>query len=217
MTNGAGASLQRPSAASKQPQGEKGRRTRARVVVAAREVFEEKGYLDARVVDIASRAGIGHGTFYSYFDSKEDIFSECAHAVAADLFTAYDVPEGLSTTERMRLRNHRYVELYERNAAMMGQLEQVALFNAELLELRKSIRSHFVARVESAIAHLNRSLPAAEWQLDPRIAANALGSLVDNFCYTWFVLGEDFERELALATIDRIWARALRLGDGEPE
>lgn len=200
------------TAPSKQPQGRKGKRTRARVVAAARKVFEEKGYLDARVVDIANKAEIGHGTFYSYFDSKEDIFSECAHAVAADLFTAYDVPPGLSTSERMRLRNHRYVELYERNAAMMGLLEQVALFNDELLALRKSIRHNFVARVESAITHLNSSRPGDEPKLDPRVAANALGSLVDNFCYTWFVLGEDFDREQALETIDMIWARALRIG-----
>jgi AcrR family transcriptional regulator len=209
MTQGKGAVVSKP----KLPQGAKGQRTRARVVAAARAVFERKGYLDARVVDIAVDAGIGHGTFYSYFDSKEDVFSECAHAVAEDLFTAYDVPPGLSPTERIHHRNHRYVQLYEKNAAMMGLMEQVALFNEDLLELRTSIRRHFVERVESAIAHLNETRPADEVKLDPLLAANALGSLVDNFCYTWFVLGEPFQRDAALETIDRIWTRALGLED----
>ena len=61
--------------------------TRARLLDAAKEVFEETGFLEARIADIAERAGMSHGSFYHYFDSKEQIFREVAEVQEA-LLTA---------------------------------------------------------------------------------------------------------------------------------
>ena len=47
------------------PRMTKGQRTRRRLLESARTVFERQGYYDARVVDIATEAGVGHGTFYT--------------------------------------------------------------------------------------------------------------------------------------------------------
>ena len=54
------------------PRSRKGERTRARLIDAAREVFERDGFLTARIADIASTAGLSQGSFYHYFESKED-------------------------------------------------------------------------------------------------------------------------------------------------
>jgi len=60
---------------------------RAELMDAAALVFLEKGYEAATVADITGRAGSSHGTFYVYFDSKEDIFD----AVAQDrVMVAFD-------------------------------------------------------------------------------------------------------------------------------
>src|SRR5262245_47398715 len=56
----------------------RGQRTRAALVDAAAEVFAEKQFLATNVSDIAKRAGTAHGTFYRYFNSKEEIFREVA-------------------------------------------------------------------------------------------------------------------------------------------
>src|SRR5688500_3068892 len=47
---------------------------RACILQAARCVFARQGYADTVVDDIAGQAGIGKGTLYLYFDSKEAIF-----------------------------------------------------------------------------------------------------------------------------------------------
>lgn len=47
---------------------------RRALAVAATEVFAEKGYAGARIVDVAERAGVGKGTVYEYFRSKEELF-----------------------------------------------------------------------------------------------------------------------------------------------
>ncbi|MSQ03918.1 MAG: TetR/AcrR family transcriptional regulator [Myxococcales bacterium] len=47
---------------------------RAQILRAARAIFIERGYLSARVEDIASRAGLSKGAVYFYFESKREIF-----------------------------------------------------------------------------------------------------------------------------------------------
>src|SRR5213592_5031135 len=69
------------SEAQNGPRSRKGEQTRARLLDAAKEIFEENGFLEARISDIAERAGLSHGAFYHYFDSKEQIFREIAEAM----------------------------------------------------------------------------------------------------------------------------------------
>jgi AcrR family transcriptional regulator len=44
------------------------------IVEAAFRVFAGKGYAAARIIDVAETAGVGKGTIYEYFRSKEDLF-----------------------------------------------------------------------------------------------------------------------------------------------
>ena len=52
---------------------ERAERRREQILEAAERVFAEKGYHEAGIADIAADLGIGHGTFYRYFDNKRDI------------------------------------------------------------------------------------------------------------------------------------------------
>ena len=47
---------------------------RGRIIEAAAQVFARKGFAGTIIADIAVQAGIGKGTIYEYFDSKEDLF-----------------------------------------------------------------------------------------------------------------------------------------------
>jgi len=46
---------------------------RQQLLEAATAVFAEEGFVSVRVADIADRAGIGKGTVYEYFSSKEEL------------------------------------------------------------------------------------------------------------------------------------------------
>ena len=70
----------------------RGARTRAALVKAARALFERKGYLDTNVGDIAKRASVAHGTFYTYFSSKEEIFGEVADELQHHLLSTSPRP-----------------------------------------------------------------------------------------------------------------------------
>ena len=58
----------------RQPRTERGRRTRDRLLQAAEYEFGEKGFHEASISGITRRAGVALGSFYTYFESKEEVF-----------------------------------------------------------------------------------------------------------------------------------------------
>jgi AcrR family transcriptional regulator len=58
---------------------------RAAVAGAAATVFAERGVSGTAVSDIARAAGIAHGTFYLYFESKDDVLLAVAEQFVASL------------------------------------------------------------------------------------------------------------------------------------
>ncbi|ANP46539.1 TetR/AcrR family transcriptional regulator [Candidatus Viadribacter manganicus] len=63
------------------PKTERGRRTLRRLLDAAAEEFGARGYHETAISSITQRAGVGLGTFYVYFKSKEEVF----RALVADM------------------------------------------------------------------------------------------------------------------------------------
>ncbi len=60
--------------AEKAPRTERGRRTVRKLLSAAAQEFGERGYHEAAITGITARAGVALGTFYTYFESKEELF-----------------------------------------------------------------------------------------------------------------------------------------------
>jgi AcrR family transcriptional regulator len=199
----------------REPRTLKGRRTRAALVQAAREVFEEQGFLDARISDIAKTAGVAYGTFYGYFDSKEAVFQEVAREVVGEIFEASRV-RGAPTESPVagiELANRLFLEAWSKNRRILAILDQVATFNDYFRELWRDIRRLFVERAERGIARLQAD-GLADPDLDAHVAGAALGGMVENFARAWLLHGEPFDGEVALATLTRLWAKGIGLDVG---
>lgn len=194
----------------------KGQRTRASLVQAAAEVFSREKFLDARVADISETAGVAHGTFYTYFSSKEEVFKEVILGVQRDMASDGAGPP-LATEASpwtiVETANRQYLRAYRRNAELMATLEQVATFNDDVRRLRLELRDLFVVRNTRAITRWQES-GIADPEINACYAANALGTMVDRFAYTWFVLGQEFEEDLAVETLTRMWLQALGVDHG---
>lgn len=54
----------------------RGMKTRSKIIDAGQELFGEKGFHKTNAVEIAARAGVGTGTFYSYFNNKKEVMVE---------------------------------------------------------------------------------------------------------------------------------------------
>ena len=62
------------SSSQKSPKTKRGRITRNKLLEAAEIEFGEKGFHETGISGITYRAGVALGTFYTYFESKEEIF-----------------------------------------------------------------------------------------------------------------------------------------------
>lgn len=97
-----------PAAMRSPPRTRRGKSTREAILRAAEEVFGARGFAAAAIADITRAAGIAQGTFYIYFDGKEDAFrelvAEMGRLTRKRLSEAVaDAPDRL-TAERMGLR-----------------------------------------------------------------------------------------------------------------
>jgi len=61
---------------------------RREIIDAAFERFAESGYHATGIADIATHLGIGHGTFYRYFENKRDIIDHVVDDVIGRIMTA---------------------------------------------------------------------------------------------------------------------------------
>jgi AcrR family transcriptional regulator len=209
----------RSPAAQPGPRSRKGARTRARLIDAARDVFERDGFLTARIADIATAAGLSQGSFYHYFESKEQIFREVAAAQEARLTAPPDATErdGADGSDAPRAvigrANRRYFERYCDAADLMGVIEQVSRYDEPVNTARFATMQHFVERAERSIRKLQAN-GLADPQLDPTIAADALGAMVARFAEIWLVQGyREYDFDTAVEQLTRLWANALGLPD----
>ncbi len=206
------------AAETNETRSRKGARTRVRLLAAAKQVFEEDGFLEVRISDITERAKLSHGSFYHYFDSKEQIFREVAEAQEARLTMpplATDRATGRDDSPRERIRkgNRRYLERYRDEARIMGIIEQVSRYDDHVNAARASRQKHFSDRSEREIRRLQKG-GWADPRIDPAIAATALGAMVARFAELWLVQGyAEYDFDQALEQLTLLWANALGLPD----
>jgi AcrR family transcriptional regulator len=72
---------------AKQPRTERGRRTLRAILDAAAAEFGERGFHDTGITQITQRAGVALGTFYTYFDSKEEVFRALVRDMSQQVLT----------------------------------------------------------------------------------------------------------------------------------
>jgi len=211
-------SMARSSLLRDLPTTERGLRTRAALIAAARKVFERMGYLDARLIDITRAANCSAGTFYTYFSSKEEIFAAVLEVAQEDMLhpgmphvTTDDDPAAI-----IEASNRAYLQAYQRNAKLMGLLEQVANVDPEFRELRTLRSNAFVRRNARSIARLQAD-GQADPDLDPLLAARALSGMMSRFAFGHFVTREDRDDtpvttdEALVQIVTRLWVNALRI------
>jgi AcrR family transcriptional regulator len=197
----------------------KGLRTRARLIDAARAVFQEQGYINARISDITDRAGLSKGLFYHYFDTKEELFRMLAEEVDERLAQALsDVILGHATSastprERVREAMRMHYKTYSGEVKMLLVIEEAARHDQQVEALRRERYGRYTSMMEKSIRQL-QARGLADPQMDPPIAAAALGSVNHRFGEVWLVQGDlDGDFDHIVDQISRFMANALQLPD----
>lgn len=199
------------------PASARGRRTRAALLKAARGIFERDGFLDARITDIADLASVSHGSFYTYFSSKDEIFREVVFAMREEFASAEHlvVEEGDDPVQVIANATRQYLETYRAHAALLGTIEQVSTFVTKTKWLRQIRSSGHIGRTTDFIRMLQKR-GLVDKQLDVNYVGPALSVMVTRFAYISFVeqasIGNKTDVEKSVTALTQIWARALGLG-----
>lgn len=150
---------------------ERSAQIRSELVAAAERMLGQKGYERTTISDITTEAGLGFGTFYRYFPSKEEIYQELV-ATGLDVLTdAIDARCQRTSDARQRLR------------AIVAETVRFASERSELFLLISTGGAGVREAVRRGVRRLTRCLHG--WlepgfadgtfaPIDPRVAVHAL-------------------------------------------
>lgn len=137
----------------------------------AKEIFFEKGYADSTVEEIARRAGLGKGTFYYYFKTKDDLFLSLAFPLLEK------INKSLKGIEK-KLINHKYQNCKEIIMAFHNHFMSVYNFDPKglkiiqarqqedlLFSMTDETREKFTSRASSGF-QLSRDILAKAMKMD---------------------------------------------------
>jgi AcrR family transcriptional regulator len=174
------------------PTTKKGRRTRTAILEAAGLVFARDGYVDARMIDIASEAGLSTGGLYRYFDNKTEVLA----ALIADIHEEFYQQSGhtrpiLRTDPLAALTeaNRGYIEYYYKNRQVMRVFVEAAAIDERFRVILRSMRERHVARFTATYEALYKT--GVVRGVPTRIAAEAMTCMVEQCCYVWFAQEDD--------------------------
>ncbi len=193
-----------------EPTTPKGLRTRAAILAAARQVFSEVGYVEARMSDVVGASGLSMGAVYRYFENKEDLFAQVIADLHELLFEASRSPVSLQEDPYAALlaANSGYLALYHENRDLMRAFVESTAMEPRFLAIWWNMRERHVDRFVAVV----RRLGVTEIDgLDARTAAQAMASLVEQSAYTWFAHHALNDTEVGVEDAARLVTRAWYL------
>ncbi len=110
---------------------------RAEIVEAAFVEFSERGYHQTAIADIAQRLGIGHGTFYRYFENKRDILEHVIVDTMSEisaLLAAENAPSAVTTLADYEAQCQRISARFREFAAANPRALRLVLFEATSID-----------------------------------------------------------------------------------
>lgn len=199
------------SGMKERPTTARGVRTRAALVTAARTVFERDGFLASRLTDITDEANLAVGTFYTYFATKDEIFTAVLEAAQDDMLHPGmpHVGDSDNPAEVIEASNRAYLIAYKRNAKLMMLMHQVAAINPEFKKLRVRRSQVFAERNARHIEELQKR-GLVDGSIDPFLTARTLSGMVSRAAEDSLV-NEDRDIEEVVAVVTRLWVNGLGL------
>ncbi|MCE5290719.1 MAG: TetR/AcrR family transcriptional regulator [Nocardiaceae bacterium] len=151
------------------------------IIDAAFEAFAKAGYHNTGIADIAETLGIGHGTFYRYFQNKRDIIDHVVADLASRIAVAMSEendPTGARTLDEYR---HQVARIGESLVSILSEdprIPRVLLFEAmtvdDALRSRVSEMLDAMASMTAAYLHHGVGLGYLRADLDVEFTAKAI-------------------------------------------
>ena len=155
---------------------------KAQILRAARAIFIERGYLAARVEDIASRAGLSKGAVYFYFTSKREVFDALVDeelAITASFLVEAEKDERPAVIKMVDL-GRKYLDYFaglKTPPRFFLLMSELAIRDEDLRKRVNAVHEQFIVATERVIAQGIQE--GAFRDYDPRAVALFLKAFID--------------------------------------
>ena len=170
---------------------------RSELLHAARTVFAKKGYEDATVSELVSRAGVAQGTFYLYVPGKEALAGAFAEIVSERLAAIAE-----EKTARCRSFDTAFARLLDATYQVADEHRDVFLIANRGLELLDD-QEEWMSRTAPARDWLERFIRgwqeqgAIDTRIRPAVSARVLRDGLDRAAKAYIVFGDrNYGRDL---------------------
>lgn len=198
-----------------QPLTPKGRRTRKKILDAARRVFSSSGYVGMRMTDVAAEAGLSLGALYRYFEQKDDLFLSVVEDIHEELYTASRAGHVGSFKENPYETFYRsnlgYLQHYYENREVMRTFIEATMVDTRYRDMWWYMRERHIKPVIAALER-DHGITRVRGCCTKDIV-EALASTTEQSAFVWFAQDKLFSHKIevptAAAVITNIWYSAL--------
>jgi len=194
---------------------EKQRKEREGLILqAAEEVFQEKGYYETSMDEIATRVGIAKGTIYTHFPGKEDLVVAIFRRDMQKFLDGIDGVIDTEPTPRAKLEallQFIYTGLYSKQTRLLSSMYNAVDLKRMISEKGGCVRELWERLVSLVTQLLEEGKAQGEFDssLPTKIMVSSFFSVFSPKVYDHFLLGEDFSREEQIKYLRRVYFHGI--------
>jgi AcrR family transcriptional regulator len=175
---------------------------RREIAAAAMSVFAERGFEATSVREVAEKAGIGKGTIYEYFSSKEEII-----AASVQMWMESMIEEVESIVVRIQEPEQKLITYVntmvdsflsdDRIPSLILSILQFFLMRLHDSAIGEVLQRMFLAGVDSISGILVEGMERGDFRIagyrEAEIIAINLAAFLDGICIDYLVMGRSFD------------------------
>lgn len=194
---------------------EKQRHEREELIIqAAAEVFEEKGYYDASMDEIAARVGISKGTIYAHFPGKEELVVAIFRRDLQTFLLEIDAVIEVEPTPKAKLEallQFIYTGLYSKQTRLLSSMYNGIDLRRMIVEKGGCMSDLWECLVSRVTKLLEEGKAAGEItsSIPTKVMLFSFFTLFSPKSYDRLLLGEDFSHEELVAYLRRIYFNGI--------
>jgi AcrR family transcriptional regulator len=195
------------------PKQARSRQTKEKIVQAAIQLFQERGYEGTTSNEIAAEAGVSVGSFYVYFTDKRQLLLTIFDRLADDMFkNIFEIvkPEHLFDSElrpTIRRAVANTIEDKQKYSGLHRVISELVLKDEEFAARRKAVMNRSVSKLEELISLANKA--GLTWNIDVEAAAFVVNRVVFDLSQDYVTGSCDFDVDRAIDALSDMILRYL--------
>ena len=169
------------------PKQERSIEKKKRIIRAAYELFNSKGYYETNTAEIAKQAGVATGSVYSYFEDKNDIFYYVIDLYMDNIINrveelSHEIPHK-NLNEIVEFYIYSFIEIHSMSKKFHNELSAQCLINSNINNYYNEKKNLILEKILKILKDNNISLNSIHKKEQLFIISEIVNSVCHQFIY----------------------------------